>query len=342
MKLVEERGIRLKVPEIGKLSSKNSLFYNPKRVVDRDLTVLLLESLEWKGFTMCDLLAATGVRGIRVCKECSPKKVFFNDIRKTSVKQIKRNLEDNKVSCETSVHCQDANEFLFTHKKGFSYVDVDSFGSCLPFIDASIKFLSNHGLLGLSTFDKSSLVGRYPKKCFRAYFSKPVRSPSEKELGLRILIKQIVVQGARQDKALTPIYSVDLEDHYRVFFHCKKGAGRANKLLENTGFMQGAGPLWTGSLWDKKIAKKVYDIAKKKGWDDPLFELVSEESSVPDSCYFHLPGVCRLVKREIPKTCVVMKKLREKGFECSKTHFSSQGIRTNASLNDLTKMVKKS
>lgn len=337
MKVVDERSVKIRVPETDKLSSQNKIFYNPERVIDRDLSVLILNALGWKDFKMIDLMAASGVRGLRVCKECKPKKVYFNDISPSSAENIKNNIERNNLGCETSVHCMDANHFLYSEKKGFDYVDVDPFGTVLPYLEASIKFLSNHGLLGLSTFDKSTLVGRYAKKCYRTYSSHPSRGFNEKEVGLRILVKEVVSRAGVYDKALTPVYSVDLGDHYRVFFKCRKGARRVDRLLEEVRDKWGAGPLWTGQLWDPILASQVAELDE---WGREEFWLIKEESAIKHSTHYHLPSITKALGCTIPEREAVIKKLVEKGFKASRTHFSSQGVRTNASFENVEKVVK--
>ena len=53
----------------------SSVFYNPRMVINRDFTLLMLETIkeiENKPLTYVDPLAATGIRSFRIINELSP------------------------------------------------------------------------------------------------------------------------------------------------------------------------------------------------------------------------------------------------------------------------------
>ena len=71
----------------GKLSKSMPVFYNPEMEKQRNLTVCALSVFQkaaGKQLVVCDPLAGSGVRGIRIKKEVEGiEKVFFNDVTKT-------------------------------------------------------------------------------------------------------------------------------------------------------------------------------------------------------------------------------------------------------------------
>lgn len=132
---ISEGSVKLKIPDPKKykLTAKAPVFYNPAMTLNRDISVLLCKVL--KPESVVDLLAATGVRGLRIKKEAKVKNVYVNDANPVAVSFIKKNAKLNKL--KVSIYGLRAHEFLATryklkHKK-FDYVDIDPFGTPTPF-----------------------------------------------------------------------------------------------------------------------------------------------------------------------------------------------------------------
>ncbi len=90
--------------EEGKVSVEVSgnIFYNPRMEMNRDITVVCLESLP-EVTTYVDAMAASGIRGIRIKKEVShPIEVTINDWDTAACELIKRNAEQNNVQVNVS------------------------------------------------------------------------------------------------------------------------------------------------------------------------------------------------------------------------------------------------
>src|SRR3990172_5768471 len=94
---VKEGSVRLIVPDPKKykLTAKAPVFYNPAMTLNRDISILLCKVLKPK--SVVDLLAATGVRGLRLKKEAKIKDVYLNDANPESAKLIKQNAKLNKL-----------------------------------------------------------------------------------------------------------------------------------------------------------------------------------------------------------------------------------------------------
>jgi len=114
-----------------------------------------------------------------------------------------------------------------------------------------------------------------------------------------------------------------------------------------------AGPLWTGMLFDRAIIKQMKKeryaetIADKENikffealCDEALSntnnENYKDETCVGHAGFYELPDFMKLhkIKRSM-KLNDVIEALKRKGFRAARTHFGKQGIKTDASSQDL-------
>ncbi|MCD6404113.1 MAG: tRNA (guanine(10)-N(2))-dimethyltransferase [Nanoarchaeota archaeon] len=348
MREVKEGKVRILAYTKEVPSKDMPVFYNPKKELDRTLCVLFLKSLNGhERFVVCDLLAASGVRGMRIKKEVGVKKVVLNDLNPNAVKLMERNAKLNGM--EVEIRNEEANKFLFNYEGRFDYIDIDPFGSPVPFLEAAIRKLRNKGFLGLTATDTAPLSGTYPNTCLRRYGSMCLRTDFKHEVGLRILMKKVIEKGAEQDVALVPLFAYYSGDYYRAYFQKVSGAGRADELLEKVrslfydgetlerGFWEGEGrilgPLWCGNL-TSEVVRKMYERSKMG-----LLRTFLEEDEVGVPWHYDLHTTCKLLKRSVPKLGKVLKKLREKGFKASRTHFNPMGIKTDANIEEVKKVI---
>ncbi|MEM4947438.1 MAG: RsmD family RNA methyltransferase, partial [Thermosphaera sp.] len=112
------------------------VFYNPEAVLGRDVTVLYLSTRFKNGSTFIDALAGTGVRGIRISLEANGEGIV-NDVDPRAYYYIKRNIAINDLQQRVQAFNQEANALLnmltFTGIP-FDYVDVDPYGSPVPYL----------------------------------------------------------------------------------------------------------------------------------------------------------------------------------------------------------------
>lgn len=109
----------------GKDNNNKTLFYNPPQVLNRDLSLIVLKTFiqeekerheerngEFVGVNILEMLAATGIRGLRYKKELGDlvRFVIFNDLDRNSAESIKVNAEMNGITNDQfRVICADAN-----------------------------------------------------------------------------------------------------------------------------------------------------------------------------------------------------------------------------------------
>ncbi len=340
--LIDEGKAKAKVPKPKIVSKEMPVFYNPAMKVNRDISVLLLNSIEDTQISIADILAASGIRSIRFIKELSKdkiKEISINDYSKESIKLINENLKLNKIKKgkKVNVSNEDANLFLL-NSSGFDYIDIDPFGTPNPFLDASIRRISRGGILAVTATDTAALSGTYPTACRRKYWAEPLRNELMHEIGLRILIRKVQLIGAQFEKALVPIFSYSMEHYMRVFFRCEKGKSSVDKVLEQHGMLGTAGPLWLGRLWDADLVAKMEKINEDELLKK-LLSIIKEESKVDSVGFYDLHKVCKRNKLNIPKKEMVMDKIRKSGFKVSETHFSPTGLRSNIDEKSLVKIL---
>jgi len=341
-RIINEGSIQLKIPKAEKISKEMGVFYNPIMGLNRDISILLLNSLNKKNMQICDLLVASGVRSIRFLKELNKnkiKKIIINDYDKKSIRLIKYNLKLNDIHSKNDkkiiIRNKDAN-FLLLSSAGFDYIDIDPFGTPNPFLDAACKRIARNGILAVTATDTSALCGTFPKVCLRKYWAIPKKSPIMHETGLRILIRKIQLIGAQYSKALTPIFSYSKEHYMRVFLKCEKGKEKADKIMKQHGYFSEAGPMWLGSLWDRTLAQKMYSSQP-----DKLLKTIKEESEIETAGFCNIHKIVKEHKlKKIPNKELLIKKIKTKGYKASNTHFSDISIRTNMPLKELIKIIR--
>ncbi|CAN0386038.1 unnamed protein product, partial [Ectocarpus sp. 8 AP-2014] len=71
------------------------------------------------------------------------------------------------------------------HGGGWDFVDVDPFGSCLPFLEAAVGAVADGGVLAVAATDLAVLCGKNKgggrKRCLSQYRASVVDRPYAKE-----------------------------------------------------------------------------------------------------------------------------------------------------------------
>ena len=112
-----------------------SVFFNEQMAFNRDVSVMLLRSLERESITVADAMCATGSRSVRIANEVPGSEVTANDISPSAMPYIQANIELNGLT-NCRANCSNLH-ILFT-EESFDYVDLDPFGSPMPFLSLRI------------------------------------------------------------------------------------------------------------------------------------------------------------------------------------------------------------
>jgi tRNA (guanine26-N2/guanine27-N2)-dimethyltransferase len=304
-----------------------------------------------------DLLAASGIRGLRIKKEVSNVDVTLNDYSKKAAKLIKKNAKLNKLSVKIE---NKAANVLLSELNTYDYIDLDPFGTPVPFLDSAIKRLSPHGVIGVTATDTSALCGAAPKACLRKYGSKPLRNEFMHETAVRILIKKCQEVAAQYDVALIPIFSHSSNHYVRVYLQKAGGAKKADEILKQHGHvlycpkccyrntttnllseankcsqcsakLDHLGKVWLGELWDRKLVKQMINNTEKAAVSKQtikLLETIYAESAIKTVGFYDLHTLAKKNKwKQVPRMQTILDKTKG-----TRTHFRLTGIRTKKLL----------
>lgn len=360
MKQITEGRAVIEIDENPKVSKKLEVFYNPVMKLDRDLTILLLNSIDNKNMNIADIMAGTAVRSIRLIKELKKgkiKKICVNDMN--SIDKIKRNFrlnkiklnKTNKINSKVVFSSEDANLFLLK-SNGFDYIDIDPFGTPNDFLDSSIKRISRNGILGVTATDTSVLCGTYPKTCKRIYWSNSFRNGFMHESSLRILARKVQLIGAQYEKAMIPVFSYAKEHYVRIFFKCIKSKSMCDEIIKQHKFILfnsktleyeisdnnfknnriAIGPLFIGSLNDKDLIKKMMKNIGDKDIKKFLI-LIYNELDVVGS--YDLHDLSKKLHLKVPNFESILKKAK-----ATRVHYNEYAIKTRLRIKQLIKIIK--
>ncbi len=329
-----------------------------------------------KKLRVCEPMTGTGVRGLRFAALSEAvMEVVLGDLNLQAINLTNYNLTKLNFSTRTLVHHMDANTLLSLQSapnKRFDYIDIDPFGSPTPFIDSAIRAIKNGGVLALTATDLGPLCGVHPNACIRKYFSKPLKTEYSHELALRILIGTIVSIAARYEYGVSILFSYFTDHYVRVYVKLEKSLDKADDSLDKIGFIRHcfgcmyrdhnselfrmkdlkcdscgsnlsiSGPLWLGEISDREFCTNMIEqidvekLSQKKLAGKLIWNIIKEAKMPPT--YYRIDKLCDKLGISTPSQRLVMKNIITQGFSVTRTHFSPNGIKTNAPL----KVVKKS
>ncbi len=377
--IVKEGQVRVVVPRLAAYvkevweyaPSKAPVFYNPVMELNRDLAVLAIQTYQrilGREISICEPLTGCGIRGIRFAVEVEgTKKVFMNDINPEAAKLALFNVERNELACSVSVTNEEANFFLSRYaapRKRIDYIDIDPFGSPVPYLDAALRALRNRGLLALTATDMAPLCGVHPNACIRKYGGKPLRTEYCHELAVRLLVGCLTMMAAKHDMGVEVLFSHSTAHYIRVYAVISYGARLADKSVRTMGYvlhcfscfhretsrgifsplkrecaecgtkLNVAGPLWLGRIGDEDFCslmkgEMIGRGIKQEEKVQKMISLIQGEIKAP-ATYYVVDKICDKLNLPVPPLMKVVKEVRKMGFQAILTHFSSRGIRTDA------------
>ncbi|MCI0498006.1 MAG: hypothetical protein L0Z54_06925 [Thermoplasmata archaeon] len=345
---VREGATRLVVPDPGDASgpgdSSMPVFYNPVAVAVRDMNVSLFRALERRNLDAMDLLAGTGASGIRLLNEVRAEwSMSLNDINPLATRYIRRNLRINGLSAR--VMRRPAHRAL--DSGSYDHIDVDPFGSPVPFLPFTVATVRHRGTVGFTATDTAVLCGTYPAASRRRYGIQTEKTPFRHEVGVRALVSYVVRRFAEQERAARPLIAFAEEHFYRAVFHVESGSRRSDALLGSLGYVgyrqetgerwvqedpaRGlTGPIWTGPLGDRTLIGRMRPVSERTEWLVAL--LLEEVDQVP--YHFNTDEFGSRLGGLIPRLVDAVQTLRDAGFSASPTHFSPTGFKTDATFEE--------
>jgi tRNA (guanine26-N2/guanine27-N2)-dimethyltransferase len=334
------------------------VFFNPRMKTNRDIGVAMVKVL---GITeYLDGLSASGIRGLRVSMEAKVDKVILNDVSSAAYQCIQRNIARNDIGTCEVFNC---NANVLMHEEHFEAVDLDPFGSPSPFISSASRSALSY--LFITATDTAPLCGAHLKSGIRKYMSVPVKTEYHREMGARILLGLAAREMARVDKAMQPMLTHATEHYVRTYLRVINGAKAADRCLEKVGYIEHcwncgnfwtsmtpkietcelcknqavlAGPLWLGEIQDRETIEQAIPLVDTENKTArKILETCNCEVDVP--MYYDHHRLCRRLGITPNKVDLLVDTLRESGWKASRTHFTGIGIKTNAGIDDVTKVL---
>ncbi|MEA2003649.1 MAG: tRNA (guanine(10)-N(2))-dimethyltransferase [archaeon] len=369
MNKITEGKIDIEIPK-GDIKKKDAVFYNPKMQLNRDISIFAIkvfEKMAKRRITAADALASSGIRTLRIAKECNNiEKVTINDMNPSAIKTAEDTAKVNEIT-NAEFSTEDANVFLSKNKCLFDYIDIDPFGSPIYFLDSCARAASGKSLIGITATDTAPLSGTYPKTCIRRYGAIPLKEDIKHEIGLRILIASIVRAFSRHDKSFVPVISYSKIHYFRIMGISTSSTHLAGKSAETIGYalyckkcgnrkitkkqkdekcdicgteFTTAGPLWTGPINSGIFLEKMIENNDLKNPEViSLLETLYKESAVL-KLFYDLHQICKKNHLEIPKRDDLFTELKKRGYKAEKTHHELTGFRSDISYDKLLDIIK--
>jgi tRNA (guanine26-N2/guanine27-N2)-dimethyltransferase len=374
--LINEGQVKIKVPHFEKVSSQATVFYNPAMELNRDLSVLTLKQYQkdlGAELSILDAFGGTGIRGIRYAKEIKHvQRVVINDINPKATVLAELNAKENGLN-NIKVCKNEANKLLRNCGGKFNVVDIDPFGTPSPFIESAAYNLPESSLLSVTATDTSALCGTYQNPCIRKYGSKPLKTEYCHETGLRILAGYLALTFAHYKKFLIFKFSHSTQHYMRINALVGKGAKNTDISLKEIGYIAHCphclhrdiiiglassintkcphcankvvigGPLWCGNLQDSKFTEGMLEksqdiVLNKEKSAVKLLEIVIKESNAP-ATFYDVHKLSGKLKISAPPMADIFKSLDDEGYLATPTHFKPTGIKTDAPLSVLNKIL---
>jgi tRNA (guanine26-N2/guanine27-N2)-dimethyltransferase len=303
------------------------------------------------------------------------------DANPNAVDTINKNIQSLELSNRAWAKHGDAKVLLLTEsrEKRFDYVDVDPFGTPVPYLNAAIQSMSSRGgLLALTATDMAALYGVYPRVALRKYGGFSIRTPFSHELAVRLVIGHTFTVAGTNDFSIAPLAVLSTDHYIRVWLRVRSDRNEANRQADDMGLVmycpecmhaevipirkggeiseikhqkdgcsgrfKTAGPLWIGKLYDNEILNAAERILP--GMEDVfekrvarLLQMMVKESGLDTQPFIDIHALCDLHGLVPPKLTEIISTIRESGNLAERTHFRPTAIRTDAKVGEVAKIV---
>ncbi len=259
-------------------------------------------------------------------------------------------------------------------KKRFDIVDIDPFGTPVPYLDSAFRALKNKGLLAATATDLAPLCGVHAKACVRKYGGKPLRTEYCHELAVRLLAGCMASLAAKHDIGIRILFSHSSDHYIRVYAQIAYGCQKSDESLKQTGYilhcfncmhretatklfgksdlcpecgakMDYAGPLWIGAISDPAF---IDQIIKENQNHRVQKQRQNHQTSKPNKkrshryplTYYVIDKLSGKLNLPAPSNQAFLDALQNNGFQAVPTHFNPRGIKTDAPALTMHKMLK--
>ncbi|MGB5637113.1 MAG: tRNA (guanine-N1)-methyltransferase [Waterburya sp.] len=348
-------------------------FYNPQSQYVRDLGVLaaVVYRQDQGSLRVLDALAGCGVRSLRYSQESNADYLWINEGNSQLNSILQQNLALKIAPNNYRITHQDAHRVFFSCYQESDYydlVDVDCFGSAVPYLNSMLWATKIGGLMYLTSTDGRTLTGHPPEKTVQTYNAIARSHPAIQEQALRLLIGATQQQAASRGLGVEPIFSLFTGQTYRIMLRLLP---KSQLTADNYGFLSYchscgnyqtcswrklnkvdctcnnpaiivSGAMWLGKLHDSQQLKRFIVLAQTWRWQKivKLLNLMLGEIDFPPY-FYSLREIGNRGKLDLPKQSHLVKALQDKDYQAAMTHIDPQGIKTNAKMETIIAIARK-
>ena len=360
---VTEGGIELEVPAEQTEGVEESVFYNPRQELNRDLTIATLRAYrerEPRAESYLDAMTASGVRGVRAAAD--GWEVTCCDRNPEAVELARENLERN--DCAGTVVHRDTNALM--HESLFDVIDLDPYGTPIPFADAA--FANCRNLVCVTATDTAPLCGAHFQSGIRSYGAVPRNTDYHAEMGVRILLSALARTAARYDVGVTPLLTYASSHYVRTVLELTHRATAADVTLEELGYLahcedclyreaqpgliadplercpecEGdrvlvAGPVWLGSIRDRPFVDAVRaQLTAEFGTATKARELLETlTAELDEPTHYDQHKLCKQWGLSANAMDAFLADLRGAGYDASRAHYGGTTFKTDATVGEI-------
>jgi len=225
------------------------VFHNTAMAPNRTRSVMLLShalSKKWfnsKEINVLEGLGASGLRGRRWVNEISPEllknvNITVNDLNPEATAWAQHNnlLHPPNNTNFSNIEFVTGDFRKTVLNKRWNWIDIDPFGSPIPFLDSALQSLTRTAVLEVSATDTAALCGSSPTAAKRKYGITAVVDKAAHDTALRVLLGQISIIAARHSRIIEPLISIFDDHHARVSVMVKESPSKASNSYDNLGW----------------------------------------------------------------------------------------------------------
>ena len=116
-------------------------------------------------------------------------------------------------------------------KRYFEVVDLDPYGTAIPFLESALSCISNDGLLCVTFTDMAVLCARKPHVCFYKYGAAPLGKSYCHEQALRMVLYTINSMANKHGKQSQPLVSLTVDFYVRLFIRVHDSLSACQKSI---------------------------------------------------------------------------------------------------------------
>ena len=225
-----------------------SVFHNPAMAGSRTRSVLLLRHAIEAGLLgdgaiyALDGLSATGLRARRWLNElpsdlAERMRVTIVDLDPIALAWAKGSHEEfPPAHGRGQINPVEGDLRSVVLESGRHWVDLDPYGSPVPFIDTAIQSLARSSVIEVSATDTAALTGSSRHPLLRRYGARVRTDRLAHDSGLRVMLAMVARAAARHDRAIEPLLSVWDSHHLRVSTRVIRSVEVANRVESSLGW----------------------------------------------------------------------------------------------------------